>query len=93
MGNETSSGPYFSDIEPWTCSEYKDSKDLYSHVALTIYTEKDDIRNRYLYILTDTVWVSYLWKWSYTLTVEELFEGIKVIEHQDGVQYNLEKDK
>ncbi len=85
-------GPYFMEITAGNCSKYTEVYELWTRQAISITTKEDNIRNRYLYTLLDTMDLQAASLWKYTLNIDELNHWAVTIEHQDGIKYELIKD-
>lgn len=84
--------PNFPEIWAKKCSEYIDSYELFVNQPLMIDTLENNITNRYLYTVIDTMEASNVAPGKYTLTINELTDWSIVIEHQDAIKYEVLRD-
>lgn len=79
----------YEEIKPWDCSEYKERKELYRYVPITIFTEEDWIDTRYSIFPTDYVWEELYPNWKYTININGLLKENKAIEYNNWIDFEI----
>lgn len=83
---------YFSDVKKWSCTEYKNTTDLYPYTTIDIYTKSNEgHKDHYSKPTIDIMGVSRIILWKHTIYIRGLEKtGDKIIQYKGWIEYEIE---